>query len=205
MTNNEIETLFKELGIKTPTSELQPKIHDIIVNFLIKELEHRKDYKIKRLLRSSGIKQVKTFQQFDWHFNPKIPKEDILSFRNSSWTQDALNLVLIGDTGLGKSHIADSLCYDAILEGFPTMRITAYDLVSKVNNALNPDTKIKYYSKIRVLCIDEVGYTYHKKEDTDIIFQIISKRNEILPTVVTTNLLSSINEIPQLVSKEILN
>ncbi len=188
MTNNEIETLFKELGIKTPISELQPKIHDIIVNFLIKEREHRKLYKIKRLLRSSGIKQVKTFEQFDWHFNPKIPKEDILSFRNSSWTQDALNLVLIGDTGLGKSHIADSLCYDAILKGFPTMRITAYDLVSKVNNALNPDTKINYYSKIRVLCIDEVGYTYHKKEDTDIIFQIISKRNEILPTVVTTNL-----------------
>ena len=42
---------------------------------------------------------------------------------------------------------------------------------------------------MRVLCIDELGYTYHKKDDTDSIFQIISKRSEILPTIVTTNLL----------------
>ena len=39
--------------------------------------------------------------------------------------------------------------------------------------------------------IDELGYTYHKKEDTDTLFQIISKRNEILPTIVTTNLIPS--------------
>ena len=54
--------------------------------------------------------------------------------------------------------------------------------------ALNPSSKIDYYAKVRVLCVDELGYVYHKKEDTDILFQIISKRNEILPTIVTTNL-----------------
>ncbi len=188
MNQNNLETIFNELGLKTPINAIRAESRDVIADFLKTEQEYRKQYKIKRLLRLSGIKQVKTLAQFDWQFNPKINKENILSFANSSWVKEAFNLVLIGDTGLGKTHIAQALCYEAILEGFPTAFITAYDLVSKIHKTLNPVTKIEYYAKMQVLCIDEIGYTFHKKEDTDIIFQIISKRSEILPTIVTTNL-----------------
>jgi len=185
---NNLESLLKELGCKTPAGEINSDHRDGITNFLTMELEYRKQYKIKRLLRLSGIKQVKTLGQFDWHFNPRISKEDILTFVNSPWIEDAFNLVLIGDTGLGKSHIASAICYEAILRGYSTVRITAFDLVSRIHKAFNLASRIEYYAKVRVLCIDELGYTYHKKEDTDILFQIISKRNEILPTIVTTNL-----------------
>lgn len=190
MTNqNEIETLLNDLKLKTPAGEITADERKIILKFLESERQYQRQHKIKRLLRISGIKQVKTFEQFDWHFNPKLAKEDILSFARSSWVEGASNLVLIGDTGLGKSHIASALCYEAILAGFSTTRITAFDLTSKIHKTLNPATKIDYYAKMRVLCIDELGYTYHKKDDTDSIFQIISKRSEILPTIVTTNLL----------------
>ena len=183
-----LESLLKELGCKTPAGEIHPDHRDGIMNFLTMELEYRKQHRIKRLLRLSGIKQVKTLEQFDWHFNPRISKEDILTFVNSPWIEDAFNLVLIGDTGLGKTHIASALCYEAILRGYSTVRITAFDLVSRIHKAFNSASKIEYYAKVRVLCIDELGYAYHKKEDTDTLFQIISKRNEILPTIVTTNL-----------------
>ena len=186
MTN--LETLLSELGCRTPVEEISSDHKDIITSFLKMENEYRGQYKIKRLLRMSGIKHVKTLDQFDWHFNPKVSKDDIMTFVNSPWIDSAYNLLLIGDTGLGKSHIASAICYEAILKGFSTARITAFDLVSKVHKALNPASRIDYYSKVRVLCIDELGYTYHKKEDTDTLFQIISKRNEILPTIVTTNL-----------------
>jgi DNA replication protein DnaC len=99
-----------------------------------------------------------------------------------------INLVLIGDTGLGKSHIAAAICYEAVLRGYPTACITAFGLVSRIHKAYNPASKINFYAKVKALWIDEIGYIYHKKEDTDILFQIISKRNEILPTIVTTNL-----------------
>ena len=183
-----LEDLLKDLGFKIPIDEIQPNLHETISKFLNTEREYRKQYKIKRLLRISGIKQVKSFDQFDWRFNPKIPKEDVLNFKNSSWIENAFNLVLIGDSGLGKSHLAASLCYESILNGYTTIFISAFDLTSKIKKALNPSSKIDYYSKIRVLCLDELGYTYHKKEDTDILFQIISKRTEVLPTIVTTNL-----------------
>jgi DNA replication protein DnaC len=185
---NNLEPLLKELGCKTPAEEIAADRRDMILDFLKMESEYRRQHKIKRLLSLSGLKQVKTLDQFDWLFNPKISKEDILTFVNSPWIENAFNLVLIGDTGLGKSHIAAAICYEAILRGYSTACITAFDLVSKIQKAYNPTSKIDYYAKVRVLCIDELGYTYHKKEDTDILFQIISKRNEILPTIVTTNL-----------------
>ncbi len=185
---NELESLLKKLGCKTPTEEVPSDQQGIVIGFLKREIEYRRQHKIKRLLSMSGIKHVKTLDQFDWHFNPKISKDDIMTFVNSPWVEQAFNLVLIGDTGLGKSHIAASICYEAILRGYPTACITAFDLVSRVHKAYNPTSRIDYYSKVRVLCIDELGYIYHKKEDTDILFQIISKRNEILPTIVTTNL-----------------
>jgi DNA replication protein DnaC len=185
---NNLESLLKELGCKTPAEEIASDRREILLDFLKMENEYRRQHKIKRLLRLSGLKQVKTLDQFDWLFNPKISKEDILTFVNSPWIEKAFNLVLIGDTGLGKSHIGAAICYEAILRGYPTACITAFDLVSRIHKAYNPTSKIDYYAKIRVLCLDELGYTYHKKEETDILFQIISKRNEILPTIVTTNL-----------------
>jgi DNA replication protein DnaC len=186
---NDLEALLKELGCKTPAEQIPCDQRHSVTDFLKLEIEYRRQHKIKRLLSMSGIKHVKTLEQFDWHFNPKINKDDILTFVNSPWVEQALNLVLIGDTGLGKSHIAAAICYEAILRGFPTACITAFDLVSRIHKAYNPASRIDYYAKVRVLCIDELGYTYHKKEDTDTLFQIISKRNEILPTIVTTNLI----------------
>jgi DNA replication protein DnaC len=188
MTQKNLEPLLKELGFKLPIDEIHPDLYEALVKFLVTEREYRQQYKIKRLLRISGIKQVKLLDHFDWHFNPKIRKEDVFTFKESPWIDRAFNLVLIGDTGLGKSHIAASLCYEALLNGYTTVFITAFDLTSKIKKALNPSSKIDYYAKVRVLCVDELGYVYHKKEDTDILFQIISKRNEILPTIVTTNL-----------------
>ena len=186
--HDNLESLLTETGCRTPASEILSDRQGVIEEFLKTEMEYRRQYKIKRLLRQSGIKQVKMFSQFDWLFNPKISKEDIMSFASTPWIDNASNLVLIGDTGLGKSRISSALCYEAILQGHPTMFISAFDLTSKIQKALNPSSKIDYYAKVKVLCIDELGYTYHKKEDTDILFQIISKRSEILPTVVTTNL-----------------
>ncbi len=183
-----LESLLRELGCKTPADEIASDRREMILDFLKVEIEYRRQYKIKRLLSLSGIKHVKTLNQFDWQFNPKINKDEILTFVNSPWIENAFNLVLIGDTGLGKSHIAAAICYEAVLQGYPTAYITAFDLVSRIHKAHNPASKIDFYAKGRVLCIDEIGYIYHKKEDTDILFQIISKRNEILPTIVTTNL-----------------
>jgi len=69
MTKQNLETLLIELGCRTPLREIPSDRHNIIAEFLGTEMEYRRQHKIKRLLRASGIKQVKTLSQFDWHFN----------------------------------------------------------------------------------------------------------------------------------------
>jgi len=101
---NNLESLLKELGCKTPAGEIDPDHRDGIMNFLTMELEYRKQHKIKRLLRLSGIRQVKTLEQFDWHFNPASAGRHP-DIRQLPLDRRRFNLVLIGDTGLGKSHM----------------------------------------------------------------------------------------------------
>ena len=67
---NNLDSLLKELGCKTPAEEISSGQRDTIVDFLKKEIEYRRQHKIKRLLSLSGIKHVKTMDQFGWHFNP---------------------------------------------------------------------------------------------------------------------------------------
>lgn len=188
---DDLQPLLQQLKLKTPIDAIPNDLRSAVTTFLKQEYEYRETDRLKRLLRSCGIRpqQLRKFDQFDWQFNTKIPKHDIIAFRNSPWQSDPANLILIGDPGVGKSHIAKSLCYDAILNGCSAYFVTAFDLVSKIKNARFPTAKIDFYGKVvKVLCLDELGYTVHQKEDVDILFQIVSKRSETLPTIVTTNL-----------------
>jgi DNA replication protein DnaC len=189
--NANLESLLRELKFRTRVCEIPETDQSILVELLNREFLSRKTHRIQQLLSLSGIQkaQVRTFEDFNWSFNTKIPKQDILAFKGNSWVNSASNLVLIGNPGIGKTHLAKALCHDAILQGYPTCFMTAFDLVSKIKKARFPDTKISFYSKnFKVLCIDELGYVYHDKDDSDLLYHVISKRCEVYPTIVTTNL-----------------
>lgn len=185
-----INSLLAKLGCKSTASQFPNNELEAIAAFLSSEYQIRQSLRIQRLFKLSGISthQTRTFEQFDFSFNPKIPMQEILAFRNSNWIQEASNLVLMGDTGIGKTHIAKALCFDALQYGIETRFITAQDLVAKIKKAPSIDTKLKYFAtRYKVLCIDELGYISYQKEDTDILFQVISKRSEVASTIMTSN------------------
>lgn len=192
--NTDLESLrelLAEMDCRTLADDIPMEHLGTIADFLRVEGKLRHDARIRRLIGGCGLRktQIRTFEGFNWAFNPKLPKNDILAFRESHWIEDARNLVMIGDTGVGKTHFGKSLCYDAIHRGESAYFISAYDLINRITKAAHPATKVCYYgSNIKVLCIDEIGYTQQSKEAGDIIFQIIAKRSETLPTIVTTNL-----------------
>ena len=114
-----------------------------------------------------------------------------MAFWNSPWVDNTQNLVLIGPSGVGKSHLASALCYQAIQQGIPTAFIPCFDLVAKLKHVRNKHTLIQYYSTIKVFCLDELGYVFPSQEEANDIFQIISKRSELASTIITTNLIPS--------------
>jgi len=187
----QIQKIWKELRFVSDLSALTEEEIKIITSVLKQEAFAREAKRIQYLLQRSGIKRIKRLEDFDWKFNPKLPRAEIMDLSQSSWGTDVKNAVLIGPSGVGKSHLASAVCYWAIQEGIPTAFITCFDLVNKLKRSRNKLTMMDYYSKVKLLCLDELGYVFPTQEQANDIFQIISRRSELASTIVTTNLIPS--------------
>ncbi len=186
-----LNELLKILKFISDPCSLTSEAAQTILPVLEEEARARELRQIHYLFARSGIKRVKRLEDFDWKFNPKLPREKFMAFRNPPWMDNAQNLLLIGPSGVGKSHLAAALCYEAIQKGIATAFISCFDLVAKLKRARNKHTLIQYYSTVKVFCLDELGYVFPSQEEANDIFQIISKRSEIGATLVTTNLVPS--------------
>ena len=186
-----IEELWQDLKFISDVKMLSEQAKDILHPIFTEELDIRRSRRIQYLLSHSGIKTIKRLEDFDWKASAKLPRQDFMKFARSNWISEPRNLVLIGPTGIGKTHLADGLCHEAIKQGIPTARTTCFELVAKLKNSRNKYTLIRYYSTVKVFCLDELGYVFPAQEEANDIFQIISRRSELFPTLVTTNLLPS--------------
>lgn len=186
-----LSELWKHFRLLSSSESLSQEERAFLERFLHEEYQLRETKRIEYLMRNSGIKRLKYLHDFDWTFNPKIPRDKIMEFLNTDWLKRPSNLVIIGPAGVGKTHIATALCHDALSKGHQTIFITLFDLVAKLSKANPPFSLIEYYSKIPILCIDELGYVVPTKEQADWIFQIISKRTELTTSIITTNLIPS--------------
>ena len=188
MTLSELWTQFRLLQSPDAFSEAE---RCVLERFLQEEHRARERRRTEYLMKMSGIGRPKLFDDFDWTFNPKIPRDKIMEYVKTEFLKKPSNLVLIGAAGVGKSHLAIALCHQAVLAGHQTVFITLFDFTAKLAKAKSPFSLIEYYAKVPLLCLDEVGYVVPTREQSDAIFQIISKRTEVRTTIVTTNLIPS--------------
>jgi DNA replication protein DnaC len=189
MTN--LADLKKHFKLLTDPSGYSSEEQKLLERFLSDEYALREQKKRSHLLRMSGIRGVRLLSDFDWSFNPKIPRGKVMEFIETQWLKTPCNLILIGPSGVGKTHIASALCYDAVLKGKQTIFLSLFDLTGKLTKARSVYNLIDYYAKVPVLCLDELGYVLPSREHADHLFQIISKRSEVGTTLVTTNLIPS--------------
>ncbi len=186
-----LSELWKHFRLLTDPQTLTEKEKELMLKFLIQEYKKKEQRRIQYLMKRSGIKRIKLLEDFDWKFNPKIPRNKIMEFINTDWLKKPCNLVLIGPAGVGKTHIATALCHNALTKGHQTVLLSLFDLTAKLSKAKSVYSLIEHYSRVPVFCLDELGYVIPSKEEADCIFQIISKRTEIATTIVTTNLVPS--------------
>jgi len=186
-----LSELWKSFHLRSDPQALSEQERTFLSRFLSDEARLKEQKRIEHLMRMSGIRRVKRLMDFDWTFNPKIPKDKIMEFVHTPWLKQPSNLVLIGPAEVGKTHLATALCYEAILQGHQTIFLSLFDLTAKLTKTKTLYSLIDYYAKIPILCLDELGYVIPTKEQADGIFQIFSKRTEVTPTLVTTNLVPS--------------
>lgn len=186
-----LSELWRRFRFLTDPDTLSEQHKEFMLKFLTEESHRKEQKRIQYLMNMSGIKRIKLLEDFDWKYNPKVPRDKLLEFMNTQWLAKPGNLVLIGPAGVGKTHIATALCHDALSKGHQTVFLTLFDLTAKLAKAKSVYSFIEYYARANVLCLDEVGYVIPSKDQADCIFQIVSKRAEMGTTIVTTNLVPS--------------
>ena len=133
---------------------------------------------------------VKTLDQFDWAWPKVINRAQVQNLFRLSFMNDHANVIFIAGVGLGKSHLAAALGYEACQKGVSVLFTTAVEIINTLTAALiahRLKTELKRYTSPALLIVDEIGYLPFDKQGADLLFQVISKRYERGSMIITTN------------------
>jgi DNA replication protein DnaC len=154
------------------------------------QVHQRRDRAIERRIRQARFPQIKTMDQFNWSWPKKINQPQVRNLFRLKWIEDRSNVILIGGVGLGKSHIATALGYEACLKGYSVLFCTAVEAMNNLTAARSAGRlkqELNKYIKPDLLICDELGYLPIDKTGADLLFQIISHRYEKGSLIITTN------------------
>jgi DNA replication protein DnaC len=165
-------------------------------DFLEKILSGEHQAKLERsrstLLKMATLPAVKTLEQYDFAFASGAPRAQIQELANLAFIDRAENIVLLGPSGVGKSHVAIALAYRATMAGVKTRFISAADLILQLNAAHRQGQLKQYFNRAvlgpRLLVIDEIGYLPFGRDEANLFFQVVSKRYERGSIILTSNL-----------------
>jgi DNA replication protein DnaC len=154
------------------------------------ECRARQSRAIARRVRDARFPVVKTMDAFRWDWPRKINDLQVKDLFRLSFVARKTNVVLMGSVGLGKSHIATALGYEACQRGHSVLFTTAVDALNNLvaaQAAQRLKAELKRYLAPAVLVLDELGYLPLDKTGADLLFQIISQRYERGSLIITTN------------------
>ena len=156
------------------------------------EVQTRQQRKQAMFTRMAGFPSLKTLDEFDYTFAKGVPKPMVNQLATLAFIERQENVIMLGTSGVGKTHIASALGYKAVQKGIKTRFISASDLILQLTTAQRQD---KYKTVLqrsvlapRLLIIDEIGYLPFSAQESKLLFEVIAKRYEKGSVILTSNL-----------------
>lgn len=154
------------------------------------EASRRHDNRVVRRIKHAHFPVLKTLDQFNWSWPKKINRPKVQNLFRLAFLDDHTNVIIIGGVGLGKTHLATALGYEACQKGLSVFFTTAVDIINTLTAAQITQrlkTELKRYTAPDLLIMDELGYLPIDKQGADLLFQVISQRYEHGSMLITTN------------------
>lgn len=154
------------------------------------EVVARRERIMRQRIRSSGFPFVKTLSDFDWSFQPSVPRAKVEELATLRFVDDAENALFVGSPGVGKTHLAIAIGVEAVKAGREVRFCDCARLVDDLKDASSRGIlkkRLQYYAHSKLLIIDELGYLDIDEQGADLMFQLVSTRYEQRSTIITTN------------------
>jgi DNA replication protein DnaC len=169
---------------------------DSLAQFLERLLTAESDARDRRsrevLLKLATLPSVKTLEQYDFGYASGAPRSQLMELASLAFIERAENIVLLGPSGVGKTHLASAYAFKATQAGIKTRFITAADLMLQLATAKAQGRLKEYMNRAvlgpKLLVVDELGYLPFGRDEANLFFHVIAKRYERSATIVTSNL-----------------
>jgi DNA replication protein DnaC len=162
---------------------------------LLKLTSYEADFKAasaaKSMIKAGAFPHHKELKDFDFTFQSCINQQQIAEFGTLRFLEQNENIVFLGTSGVGKTHLATSIGIEAAKKRISTYFIKCNDLLQQLKKAKGENRlqdRLKHFCHYRLLIIDELGYLPIDKEDSNLFFQLIDMRYEKKSTILTTNI-----------------
>ena len=155
------------------------------------EIEERERRVVERRIREAHLPRMKTLDEFDFSQAPKVPVAQIRELAEGGYVERAEPVLLIGECGTGKTHLASALCVAACQQKKRVRFTTAAALITELVEAKQQGSLSRVmgrWSRYELIAIDEVGYVPMADVGAEFLFQVITERAERATVIITTNL-----------------
>jgi len=168
----------------------QSKSHLTFLDELLEEeVAQKEQRRVDITLKQSGLPFIKTIDEFDFSFQPKLDRQLIMSLFDLTFISKNENVIFLGPPGVGKTHLAVSLAIKACRAGLGIYFTNMADLISRLKRDHEAGVKgnLRYYNRAQLVVIDEVGYTPVSREESNLFFRFVSNRYEKASMIITSN------------------